>query len=277
MSVTGKAIWYIESHLSEDLSLDAVAGAAGVSRFHLSRAFSVTVGRAVAAYVRSRRLSLAATALVAGATDILTVALDSGYNSHEAFTRAFRQQFGITPESVRERGTLEGLALQEPVSMHKNVDNASVSAPRVVRSEALLIFGIGERYAGTNAGMPQQWERFAPHIGHIPGQRGQVAYGVICNTDEAGSIEYVCGVEVAEFPAEPTAFTRLRIPPQTYAVFVHAGHIATISATWQAIWNSGVSSAGLQATDGPSFEKYGPEFDGRTGLGGLEIWVPIKA
>ena len=60
MSVTAKAIWYIESHLSGDLSLEIVAEAAGVSRFHLSRAFSVTTGCAFAAYVRARRLTLAA-------------------------------------------------------------------------------------------------------------------------------------------------------------------------------------------------------------------------
>ena len=60
MSVTARALWYIESHLSGDLSLEAVAGVVGVSRFHLSRAFSMTTGCALASYVRARRLSLAA-------------------------------------------------------------------------------------------------------------------------------------------------------------------------------------------------------------------------
>ena len=52
-------------------------------------------------YLRARRLSVAARALVNGVPDIFSVALDVGYGSHEAFTRAFRERFGVTPESVR--------------------------------------------------------------------------------------------------------------------------------------------------------------------------------
>ena len=117
MTVTAKALWYIESHLSGDVSLDAIADAVGVSRFHLSRAFGLTVGCSLAAYVRGRRLAEAARELMKGAPDILTVALDSGYGSHEAFTRAFRQQFGVTPDAVCTRGDVAALDLMEPIRM----------------------------------------------------------------------------------------------------------------------------------------------------------------
>jgi AraC family transcriptional regulator len=277
VSVTARAIWYIESHLSGDLSLEAVAGAAGVSRFHLSRAFSMTVGCALASYVRARRLSLAARALGGGAPDILAVALDAGYGSHEAFTRAFRQQFGLTPDELRERGSVAGLDLMEALNMHTNAGKTTLIAPpRVVPSDALLIFGLGEHYVKSNAGIPSQWDRFVPYLGNIPGQIGNVTYGVIGNTDEAGSIDYICGVQVREFPSHPAEFTRLRIPPQTYAVFEHRDHVSSMQSTWQAIWNDGLSSAGHEATDGPAFERYGERFDGRTGLGGFEIWIPIR-
>src|SRR5215467_12511463 len=96
VSVTGRALWYIESHLSGDLSLEAVADVVGVSRFHLSRAFGLIVGCSLGSYIRARRLTVAARALAGGAPDILSVALDTGYGSHEAFTRAFRQHFGLT-------------------------------------------------------------------------------------------------------------------------------------------------------------------------------------
>jgi AraC family transcriptional regulator len=275
VSVTSRAIWYIESHLSGDLSLEAVAGAVGVSRFHLSRAFSMTTGGALAAYVRSRRLSLAAAALGGGAPDILAVALDAGYGSHEAFTRAFRQQFGLTPDQLRERGDVAGLELMEALSMNDS-KTILIAPPRVVRSDALLIFGLGERYVKSNAGIPSQWDRFVPYLGTIPGQIGNVTYGVICNTDEAGSIDYICGVQVREFPDRPAEFTRLRIPPQSYAVFEHRDHVSSMQSTWQAIWNDGLSGAGHEATDGPAFERYDERFDSRTGLGGFEIWIPIK-
>ena len=73
----------------------------------MAHAFGRATGWSVMRYVRGRRLSEAARTLAAGATDILAVALDAGYGSHEAFTRAFRDQFGRTPESVRAQRHLD--------------------------------------------------------------------------------------------------------------------------------------------------------------------------
>jgi AraC family transcriptional regulator len=259
------------------LSLEAIAMAVGVSRFHLSRAFGLTVDCALASYVRARRLSEAARILAAGAPDIMSVALDSGYGSHEAFTRAFRQHFGLTPDELRERGpvrALGSLQLMEPIRMNDNI-TTPLAPPRIVRAESILIFGLSQRYYRSNAGIPSQWNKFVPHLGHIPGQIGHVTYGVICNADESGSFDYICGVEVREFPEHPPEFARLRIPAQIYAVFEHREHISSISATFEAVWNHALSDSGHQATDGPAFERYDERFDPRTGLGGLEIWVPI--
>lgn len=152
---------------------------------------------------------------------------------------------------------------------------APLASPRIVQSGALLIFGLGE-HCESNAGMPTQWGRFVPYLGRIPGQIGRVAYGVICNSGKSGA-EYICGVEVSDFPADPPEFTRLRIPPQTYAVFEHRDHVSTIANTWKAIWSQGLRDSGHEATSDPAFERYGEQFDGRTGLGGIEIWIPIKS
>src|SRR5438034_9522277 len=101
MNPAQKALWYIEGHLDDALTLDKIAGIGGVSRFHMVRAFAEVTGLSVMRYVRARRLSEAARALAGGAPDILTLALDADYGSHEAFTRAFRDHFGVTPETVR--------------------------------------------------------------------------------------------------------------------------------------------------------------------------------
>ncbi len=124
-------------------------------------------------------------------------------------------------------------------------------------------------------GIPSQWEEFLAYFGHIPNQLNKIPYGVICNSDDAGNFEYICGAEVNEFPSQPREFARLRIPPQTYAVFLHTDHVSSIAATCSAIWNQGLPDSGYKAADGPWFERYDEAFDGRTGLGGLEIWVPI--
>jgi AraC family transcriptional regulator len=149
--------------------------------------------------------------------------------------------------------------------------------PRFVDGPALLIAGLGERYRfETVQGIPMLWQRFTPYIGHIPGQVGDVAYGVCCNSDGAGSFEYVAGVEVVDFSDLPDEFRRMRIPPQRYAVFRHTDHVANIRATVHTIWSKWLPESGHQAADAPEFERYDQRFEPRTGTGVVEIWVPVR-
>src|SRR5437763_1990567 len=149
MNPAQKALWYIESHLADALTLDDIAAIGGVSRFHMVRSFAAATGFSVMRYVRGRRLTEAARALANGAPDILTLALDADYGSHEAFTRAFRDHFGVTPETVRSLARTDSLALQEPIQMDSTrTDN--LQAPRFEISRPLLIAGIAERYNHEN-------------------------------------------------------------------------------------------------------------------------------
>jgi len=277
MNPAQKALWYIESHLAEPLTLDDVAGVAGVSRFHLVRAFAAATGFSVMRYVRARRLSKAAQALAAGAPDILSLALDSDYSSHEAFTRAFRDHFGVTPEAVRAATCLDRLKLQEPIVMDSTLLD-TLKPPRFETSKPLLIAGISERCTHENggAGIPNQWEQLHQKVDGIPARIGKVAYGVCCNGDDAGNFDYIAGVEVADFSDLPREFARVRIPEQKYAVFTHSEHISTIRRTVNTIWNHWLPASGMKAADAPSFERYDENFDPATGNGGLEIWVPVR-
>ena len=276
MNAANAALWYIESHFREDVSLDEVASVAGVSRYHLSRLFSSVMGCSISQYVRGRRLTEAAKVLANGAPDILTVALDVGYGSHEAFTRAFREQFGVTPESVRARRDLENLQLVEAILMNQE-EWAKLETPRFLNRDTFLVAGLGDHYIGdSSAGIPELWQRFEPLLGNIPGQIGETAYGVVYNTDEAGSMDYIAGVEVADFSRLTTELKSVRIPAQRYVVFTHRDHVSTIRRTWHTIWAKWIPESGHQVVDAPVFERYPKEFDGRTGLGGLELWVPVK-
>ncbi len=215
MNPAQKALWYIESHLAAPLTLDDVAGVAGVSRFHLVRAFATATGFSVMRYVRARRLSKAAQALAAGAPDILSLALDADYSSHEAFTRAFRDHFGVTPEMVRATTCLDRLKLQEPIVMDSTLlDN--LKPPRFETGKPFLVSGIAERctHENSGAGIPNLWHQFHHTVDHIPARIGKVAYGVCCNGDDAGNFDYVAGVEVADFSDLPREFARVRIPEQ---------------------------------------------------------------
>jgi AraC family transcriptional regulator len=277
MSPVGKALWYVESHFGSEITLDDIAEIAGVSSYYITRAFGDATGHSVMRYVRGRRLTEAARALANGAQNILSVALDAGYGSHEAFTRAFREQFGITPEAIREQGHLGNIKLLEPIKMEEST-RAGIPVMRLENAPVLLIAGIGQRYTcETSAGVPAQWQRFLPHIGAIPGQLGKMAYGVRCNSDEDGDFDYICGVAVSSFSKLPSEWSRVRVPAQKYAVFSHREHISTIRSTWSTIWNKWLPESGQELVDAPDFERYGEEFDSRTGVGGLEIWIPIKA
>jgi AraC family transcriptional regulator len=276
LTAVEKALWYIESHFRQELALDEIAEHAGVSRYHISRAFGLSTGRPISSYVRGRRLTEAAAALAAGAPDILAVAIDAGYSSHEAFTRAFREQFGRTPEAVRGQGTLNGLELVEAIKMEESL-LTNLQLPRFENGCNLLIAGLSERYdSETSARIPAQWQRFGPHLGHIPGQVGRVAYGVLCNSDDAGNTEYITGVEVSDFARVPDEFARLRIPEQRYAVFLHRQHISTIRRVWATIFNKWLPESGYKIAGAPEFERYGEEFDPVSGMGGFEIWIPLQ-
>jgi AraC family transcriptional regulator len=276
MNPAQKALWYIESHLAGELTLDEIAGVGGVSRFHMVRAFAAATGLSAMRYVRARRLSEAARALAGGAPDILTLALDADYGSHEAFTRAFRDHFGVTPEAVRAATCIDNLRLQEPIMMDSTASE-HLKPPRFATSKALLIAGVGERYNHENgAGIPGQWQRFQQSIHNVPDRVGKVAYGVCCNGDDSGNFDYIAGVEVSDYSGLPREFARVRIPEQKYAVFTHDEHIATIRRTVNAIWNHWLPSSGLKMADAPTFERYDENFDPLTGNGGLEIWVPVK-
>ena len=277
MNPAQKALWFIESHLADTSTLDEIAGVAGISRFHMVRAFAAATGLSVMRYVRVRRLSEAARALASGAPDILTLALDAGYGSHEAFTRAFRDHFGVTPEAVRSSTRLDTIRLQEPIVMDSTaIDN--LPPPRFVTAKPFLVAGLGERYTWESGGpaIPGQWHRFHQSVGNIPGRIGQVAYGVCCNGDDAGNFDYIAGVEVSDFSDLPREFSRVRIPEQRYAVFNHRDHISSIRRTVNTIWNHWLPASGLKAADAPNFERYDESFDPLTGNGGLEIWVPVR-
>lgn len=271
-----KALWCIESRFASELSLDEIAEVSGVSRFHLSRAFGAATGRSVMRYVRERRLSEAARQLADGAPDILQVALDWGYGSHEAFTRAFREQFGLTPEELRSRRDLSSLALVEPLSMHA-ANRISLAEPRIVTNKPMLIAGFNGHFSVDNTqGIPLLWQRIAPHFGHIPGQKGFIAYGASYNCDDAGAFDYIAGAEVSSFSDLPDEFARLSVPEQLCAVFEHSGHITGIQQTFEAIWRDWLPKSGREPAMGVTLELMDERFDGATGNGVVEIWVPLK-
>lgn len=274
--MTQKAIWFIESHHRTPLTLAEIATNCGVSPFHLTRTFAATTGLSLMRYTRGRRLSEAARLVASGAPDILSLALEWGYGSHEAFTRAFREQFGLTPAELRVAGDLTKISLLEALSMSRKTA-VRLEAPRFENIPLRVFAGLQERYdCESPVGIPDQWQKFGPFIGTLRGQVGEAAYGVCHNFDEDGNFDYMTAVEIAKNSSLPREFTTLKVPAQRYVVFRHREHVAGIRATIAAIWSDWFPSSGATAAEAPMLERYGREFNARTGEGGLEIWIAIE-
>ncbi len=274
MDAVRKALWLVETRLRERLTLDEVAREAGVSPFHLTRAFAAVTGHPLMRYARARRLTQAARELADGAGDILSLALNYRYGSHEAFTRAFREHFGLTPEQARDARCLTKIHLTEPVLID-SLPSANLNEVHISDAPALLLTGVSERYTcESSGGIPSQWRRLHP-LDTIPNRVGGVAYAVAHNHDD-GYFDYLCGVEVSGFSKVRRGFSTLPVPAQTYAMFHQREHVSTIRQTFAAIWSRWLPESRRALEDAAILECYGPEFNPDTGTGGYEVWIPLK-
>jgi len=139
----------------------------------------------------------------------------------------------------------------------------------------MLMAGLRRRHTFADAvrDIPAQWPEYDA-LGEIPARVDAIEYGVECGAN-AESFEYMCAAHVADFASLPPHFHRIRVPAARYAVFEHADHIGTLHATWQSILHDWLPNSEFRSAQTPDFERYDARFDGKTGLGGLEIWISV--
>jgi len=112
-----RVLKHIQEHLDEALDLEELARVAFFSSFHFHRIFAAMTGETIADHVRRLRLERAAMELRSGAKQVIQVALDAGYEAHEAFTRAFKTAYGVSPSKFR-RATGPIAILTAPSGVH---------------------------------------------------------------------------------------------------------------------------------------------------------------
>ena len=96
-----QSLTFIEEHLTKEISTEELANTVGLSPFYFQRLFKRLVNKPVQEYVKLRRLAKVIENLKSTDQRILDVALEYGFSSHANFTRAFKETYGITPESYR--------------------------------------------------------------------------------------------------------------------------------------------------------------------------------
>lgn len=111
---------YIREHIDEPLNREVLAEVANYSVPQLHRIFIGRVGENIAAYVRRIRLERAGQKLRMGAVDITEVALAAGYKSHWAFSRAFKQQYSLSPSEFRQLDCWTATRLLRKINWHED-------------------------------------------------------------------------------------------------------------------------------------------------------------
>jgi AraC family transcriptional regulator len=130
---------YIEIHLYDDLSVKQLSDIACLSQFHFHRIFTAIVGMSLSKYVQYLKLRRAAKQIVMNKDiSILNAALDAGFDSHEAFSRAFKKHCGLTPNAFRKNPCWKAWQFELSISLFKRKEemNITIETRKAIRVAA---------------------------------------------------------------------------------------------------------------------------------------------
>ncbi len=262
---------YIDAHLQDDLSADALAMVTGFSTYHFCRVFEWRIGYPVMEYVRGRRLAFAAAELSSD-KKILDIALRYGFETHSGFSKAFRRHFGCPPEIYRRHAHYTPPALPQLAQTQKYAIGGIVMEPKIVTLPATLLAGYTIRSTNTegnnNKEIPAFWQAYLSDgrmeaLHDQPFVKSHAEYGACFPCDAAsGTFEYMIGVEAKEGAAIPEGFCARTMPAATYAVFTTPPTVRTqfttaIQGTWRFIYSEWFGLSGYEFAPGCcDFELY---------------------
>lgn len=282
LSAMNAALAYIESHLADTIDLEAAARIAGYSTYHFKRMFTSLAGMPLSEYIRRRRLTVAVQDLNRGAR-VIDVALKYGYESPDAFTRAFQAQHGIPPSQARHPG--QTLNAFSPMTFQLTIKGGADMHYRIVDKEAFRIVGIMRRvtlqYHGVNPEIAAMWESLgiegAQRLKALSNvePRGliQASLNFSEGRQDGGSLDQWIGV-ATDKPCPPE-FEELAVPALTWAVFESVGPFPeTLQTTWGRIYAEWFPSSGYQQAEGPELLwNESPDVSSPTFRS--EIWIPV--
>ncbi|MFN7153376.1 MAG: helix-turn-helix domain-containing protein [Acidovorax sp.] len=280
-----EGIDFIEAHLESDIELVDVARAAGMSQWHFQRIFKALTNETLKTYIRSRRFAKALEQLTNTRLSVLDIALASGYETQESFTRAFRDCFRLTPSQYRKMSNrslfvrkirFDGSYLAH---LHQNIS----LTPDIKEQPAMQMVGLPTDYYGidsekNNLGkkLPPLWAQFMARLGEISNVVPGVCYGVVvpAGTDTE-KLRYLACIEVQSPGALPTGMVAMEIPASNYAHFTHRGPAQNVDATVNYIYSSWLLSAGQSHTLGPDLEIYGSQYHPTADSSVMHYAIPI--
>lgn len=283
------ALDYIENHLEQKLDMETLAQQAFCSTFHFLRMFEVITGVTAGEYVRRRRLSQAALTIAQG-QKVIDTALQYGYESPEAFAKAFKRLFGFTPSDASQPGAR--LVTFPPIQVSVSLKGMEQMHYRIEEKPAFTATGIALRVSKVHQEqlqrIPKFWEEnhrngliatLCQHCGPLG------LLGICCEWDNAAEeFTYLIAIEQPNYPVKlPSHLRRITLPTATYGIFESRGAMPdAIQQTWQRVYREWFPQSGYEHANAPDFEVYPcfPENDPRGQLDSPEcyneVWIPLK-
>ena len=253
-----RALAHIQGQLDAELPLEDLARVACFSPYHFHRVFRGMVGEPVAEYVRRLRLERAAHRLKRQDQPVTDLAFEAGYESHEAFTRAFHALFGVAPSEYRAAAESPSGAHYDDLSRYRqpNYGNHAAVEVRTLRPERVIFLrhtGPYERVSGT-------WQRLAAWAGPRglfgPGAR---FIGISWDDPDITPVEklrYDAAITVNR-PVQPEGDIGVtELPGGAYATMVHKGPYETLGGAYRALFGGWLPESGRELRDDPCLEFY---------------------
>lgn len=269
MALVERTIDSIASRLDEALDYEGVAREAGLSSFHFHRMFAGMVGETATELARRLRLERAAWRLANSSQSVTGIAFDSGFKSHEAFTRAFRLRYDTSPSGFRRRA-YRRIELPARCGIHysPNGDVASLvrhesGGDMQVDIRTMPGVRLGTvRHIGPYNQIPTAFAMLGQRLGAHAGvlmQRGSAMMAMYHDDPETVPLDQLrsdAGVVIPDDMPVPDGLVEQHLAAGQYACTVHVGPYEHIGDTWARLLGEWLPAHGHQLGTGPSYERY---------------------